>query len=108
MYLIPIGPFTIFSWRQVTFEQVTSSDRTPLSRMLPRVIGVEFCIEPGYCLARALPGLVSWSYRHQSALGTKPIAKCFYAHLAMPIPARDLLLDIFFDFSSRPRRKARR
>jgi hypothetical protein len=39
--------FTIFSWRQVTFEHVTSSDGTPFSRMLPRVMGVEFCIEAG-------------------------------------------------------------
>ena len=30
---------TIASWRQFTLEQLTSSDRTPLARMLPRVIG---------------------------------------------------------------------
>jgi len=29
------------SWRQFTFEQLTSNDRTPLARMLPRVIGAE-------------------------------------------------------------------
>ena len=31
---------TIASWRQFTFEQLTSNDRTPLARMLPKVIGV--------------------------------------------------------------------
>jgi hypothetical protein len=31
--------FTTASWRQVTLEQCTTSDRTPFWRMLPRVIG---------------------------------------------------------------------